>query len=57
LAAKYIILHDKPCSLFDLTDPEQQKECNNYKNLQPLWAIHNIKKGNKWQAPEALSRF
>ncbi len=49
--------HIKPCSLFDLTDPEQQKECFNYKNLQPLWAIDNIKKGNKWQAPEALSRF
>ena len=49
--------HIKPCSLFDLTDPEQQKECHNYKNLQPLWAIDNIKKGNKWQAPEALPRF
>lgn len=49
--------HIKPCSLFDLTDPEQQKECHNYKNLQPLWAIDNIKKGNKWQAPEALPSF
>lgn len=49
--------HIKPCSLFDLTDPEQQKECFNYKNLQPLWAIDNIKKGNKWQAPEALPSF
>ena len=49
--------HIKPCSLFDLTDPEQQKECFNYKNLQPLWAIDNIKKSNKWQAPEALPNF
>ncbi len=49
--------HIKPCSLFDLTDPEQQKECFNYKNLQPLWAIDNIKKSNKWQAPEALPSF
>jgi hypothetical protein len=49
--------HIKPCSLFDLTDPEQQKECHNYKNLQPLWAIDNIKKSNKWQAPEALPSF
>ena len=54
---KWHIDHIKPCSLFDLTDPEQQKECHNYKNLQPLWAIDNIKKGNKWQAPEALPSF
>lgn len=54
---KWHIDHIKPCSLFDLTDSEQQKECHNYKNLQPLWAIDNIKKGNKWQAPEALPSF
>jgi len=54
---KWHIDHIKPCSLFDLTDPEQQKECHNYKNLQPLWAIDNIKKSNKWQAPEALPSF
>lgn len=54
---KWHIDHIKPCSLFNLTDPEQQKECNNYKNLQPLWAIDNIKKSNKWQAPEALPSF
>ena len=40
--------HIKPCSLFDLTDPEQQKECFNYKNLQPLWAEENLRKGAKW---------
>ncbi len=40
--------HIKPCSLFDLTDPEQQKECFNYKNLQPLWAEENLSKGAKW---------
>ena len=40
--------HIKPCSLFDLTDPEQQKECFNYKNLQPLWAEENRSKGAKW---------
>jgi len=40
--------HIKPCSLFDLTDPEQQKECFNYKNLQPLWAEENLSKRAKW---------
>jgi hypothetical protein len=39
--------HIKACSIFDLSDPEQQKECFNYKNLQPLWAEENIKKSNK----------
>jgi len=29
--------HIRPCHTFDLTDPVQQKECFNYKNLQPLW--------------------
>jgi len=37
--------HIKPCVLFDLTDIEQQKECFNYKNLQPLWWYDNLKKG------------
>ena len=37
--------HIRPCASFDLTDPEQQKECFHYTNLQPLWAEENIKKG------------
>lgn len=37
--------HIKPCILFDLTDPKQQQECFNYKNLQPLWWYDNLKKG------------
>lgn len=36
--------HIRPCISFDLTDPEQQKECFNYKNLQPLWAADNLSK-------------
>lgn len=40
--------HIKPCTAFDLTDPEEQKECFHYKNLQPLWATDNRKKGNKY---------
>ena len=31
----------------DFNDVEIQKECFNYKNLQPMWADENIKKGNK----------
>jgi hypothetical protein len=39
--------HIKPCASFDLTDPEQQKQCFHYTNLQPLWAEDNLKKGSK----------
>lgn len=40
--------HIKPCASFDLTDPEQQRECFNYKNLQPLWAFDNLSKGDRF---------
>jgi len=39
--------HIKPCSAFDLSDHEQQRECFHYTNLQPLWYDENIRKSNK----------
>jgi len=39
--------HIIPCASFDLTDPEQQKVCFHFSNLQPLWAEDNLKKGAK----------
>ena len=38
--------HIKPCDAFDLTDPEQQRACFHYTNLQPLWATDNLQKGH-----------
>ena len=40
--------HIIPCASFDdLSDTKQQKKCFHYTNLQPLWAIDNMKKGAK----------
>lgn len=41
--------HIRPCASFDLTDPEQQKQCFHYTNLQPLWAADNIRKSDTWE--------
>lgn len=40
--------HIRPCASFDLSDPEQQKQCFHYTNLQPLWAEDNLRKSDKW---------
>jgi hypothetical protein len=45
--------HIRPCASFDLTDPKQQAMCFNYTNLQPLWAVDNLKKGAKHETINA----
>ena len=42
--------HIKPCVSYNLADPEQQKICFHYTNLQPLWAKDNLSKGCKQEA-------
>ena len=41
--------HIRPQSWFDQLDPEQFKACWALENLQPLEAIENIRKGNRWE--------
>ena len=41
--------HIKPCVAFDLTDPDQQRECFHYTNLQPLWAEDNLQKAGRYE--------
>ena len=45
---KWHIDHIKPCASFDLNKASEQRKCFHYKNLQPLWAKDNIKKGARY---------
>ena len=40
--------HIKPVSKFNLLDLEEQRRAFHYTNLQPLWALDNIRKSNKY---------
>jgi hypothetical protein len=42
--------HIRPCASFDLQQPEQQRECFHYTNLQPLWSKHNSSKGSLYNS-------
>ncbi len=48
--------HIIPCAAFDLSDPEQQRACFHWSNLQPLWAIDNLSKGARKAARFLASR-
>lgn len=39
--------HVAPCASFRMEDPEEQRKCFSFKNLQPLWWIDNIRKKDK----------
>jgi hypothetical protein len=39
--------HMMPCNSFDLEDPEQQRRCFHYTNLQPMWGKENMSKQDK----------
>ena len=42
---KWHVDHIVPCCKFDQSNPEDQKRCNHFTNLRPLWAWDNISKG------------
>jgi hypothetical protein len=43
--SEWHIDHVIPCAAFDLSDPEQQRQCFHYSNMRPLWAHENRAKG------------
>ena len=45
---KWHIDHIKPVAKFDLTISGELEKCFHYTNLQPLWAVDNLKKGKKF---------
>ena len=48
--------HILPLAKFDLTNPEQFRKAVHYTNLQPMWAVDNIRKGASVPA-ELTQRF
>jgi len=39
--------HILPCVFFNLNDPNEQKKCFHYTNLQALFVHENLSKGSK----------
>jgi hypothetical protein len=54
---KWHIDHIIPLALFDLRDEKQQLAAFNYKNLRPMWAMDNVKKGAKPPEPQRMFGF
>lgn len=44
---KWTIDHILPISSFDMSDAGDQVRCWHFSNLQPLWFVDNVRKGNK----------
>jgi hypothetical protein len=41
--------HIHPCARWDLSDPDQQRRCFHWSNLQPLFPLENLQKNAKWE--------
>lgn len=41
--------HIRPIASFDFSSEDALNACHSYRNLQPLWAAENLKKGSLWE--------
>lgn len=58
LAGEIHIDHIIPCKSFkNLSDPEEQKKCFGWQNLQPLWAVDNLHKKARLDWTPAESKY
>lgn len=46
--AAWHVDHVFPLAWFDLSHPEQQKKAFGLKNMQPMWAVENSRKGDRF---------
>ena len=44
---KWTLDHSRPCTAYQLTDPQQARRCFHWSNTKPMWWIDNVRKGNK----------
>lgn len=50
---KWNLDHIRPIASFDLTKPEDQKDCFRWSNFQPLWMVDNVRKKDRWTSVAA----
>lgn len=48
---RWHIDHKRPIASFDLTQEADRAACFHFSNMQPLWALDNIAKGDSWAPP------
>lgn len=47
--------HVRPLASFDLTKHLEFAEAAHHRNLLPLWAVDNLRKGHRWSAPRVVT--
>lgn len=50
----WVVDHIRPCATFDMSNPDDQKICFHWTNLQPMWWRENIVKGDKWSEQDQI---
>ena len=47
---KWHVDHRRPCASFTFETEEEKHMCFHWTNLQPMWHVDNMKKGDKFDA-------